>query len=661
MPSVTTVKLNHDNFLLWKAQLIPYFKGQDLFGYLDGSNIKPPKLISVTHPESSTISECINPAYSHWVRQDNLILSTLMTSLSEPILAQVVNYTTSKDVWYALEDTFSSRSRARTLQIRTQLATATKGNQTEYFNSIKRLTDELAVAGNPLDHDDILTYILAGLNHEYDSLVASISARPDAISLEELYSLLLTSEARLSRHQLTPAISPPSAHFAQRQNFYPRRGGFRERGRSHRGGYNSSNRTPQQPSNVCQICNKYGHLAKKCYYRFDLTYQDAHPLQTKNGLVAIKHGSNQSCDTTWTADTGATHHFTNDIAHLSLQKSDYDGADHVQIGNGQGLQISKSGSSIIYTPSSTFVLNHVLLVPEIRKNLLSIHQFCVDNNVYFEFHSFYFLVKDYSGKVLHRGYLHDGLYQFTHKSSLPQALSSVRSEWHRRLGHASNPVLNKVLTSLSFPVEKNKTSHVCPECQMAKSHSLPFKKSNSVSLHPLDLIFTDVWGPASVLSTSGAKYYVSFLDDYSKFLWLFPLKLKSDVENVFLNFQTYVEKQFDRKIKAIQSDWGGEYRRLNTYFHKIGINHRVACPHTHQQNGSIERKHRHIVEVGLSLLAHSNLPMIYWEDAFQTATYIINRLPTPVLNQKSPFEILYNKIPDYRFMRVFGCACWPNL
>jgi hypothetical protein len=87
MPSVTTIKLNHDNFLLWKAQLIPYFKGRDLFGYLDGSNPKPTKLISVTHPESSVVSERLNPTYSHWIRQDNLILSTLMTSLSEPILA----------------------------------------------------------------------------------------------------------------------------------------------------------------------------------------------------------------------------------------------------------------------------------------------------------------------------------------------------------------------------------------------------------------------------------------------------------------------------------------------------------------------------------------------------------------------------------------------
>ena len=180
---------HHDNFLLWKAQLIPYFRGQDLFGYIDGSIFKPPKIISITHPETSVVSERLNPAYSQWVRQDNLILSTLMTSLSEPILAQVVTYTSSKTVWNALDDTFSSRSRAHILQIHTQLAIAIKGSKTttNYFHYIKRLTNELAVAGQPLNHDDIITYILAGLDHEYDSFMASISARTDDITLEEIY------------------------------------------------------------------------------------------------------------------------------------------------------------------------------------------------------------------------------------------------------------------------------------------------------------------------------------------------------------------------------------------------------------------------------------------------------------------------------------------
>jgi len=255
-----------------------------------------------------------------------------MTSLSEPILAQVVTYTSSKAVWNALDDTFSSCSRARILQIRTQLATATKGSKTatDYFHYIKRLTNELAVAGQPLNHDDIITYILAGLSHEYDSFVASISARTNDITLEEIYSLLLTSEACLSRHQLTPVIQQPSANIAYRQYNLPRRDGFCDRGHASRGGYNSSNnKNHDQPSVVCQICGKIGHSAKKCYFCFDLSYQEAPPLPTKHGLVAMRNNLNNTWDSAWHADTGATHHFTNNANTLTLQKSDYAGADSV--------------------------------------------------------------------------------------------------------------------------------------------------------------------------------------------------------------------------------------------------------------------------------------------------------------------------------------------
>jgi len=142
---------------------------------------------------------------------------------------------------------------------------------------------------------------------------------------------------------------------------------------------------------------------------------------------------------------------------------------------------------------------------------------------------------------------------------------------------------------------------------------------------------------------------------------LFPLKLKSDVEKVFLLFKTSVERQFNRTIKNIQSDWGGEYRRMSTLLTQIGIHHRRACPYTHQQMGAVKRRHKQLVEVGLSLLSYSKLPQQFWEDPFLTATYIINCLPTPILNQKSPYEIVYRHTPDYHFLKVFGCACWPYL
>ncbi len=136
---------------------------------------------------------------------------------------------------------------------------------------------------------------------------------------------------------------------------------------------------------------------------------------------------------------------------------------------------------------------------------------------------------------------------------------------------------------------------------------------------------------------------------------------KSDAFNIFLQFQKYVERFFNSKIKYVQSDWGGEYRSISTFFQQCGIVHRVSCPHTHQQQGSIERKHRHIVETGLSLLSHAHMPLRYWDDAFQTACYLINRLPTPVIQNQSPFEKLFHCAPEYLFFKTFRCACWPNL
>jgi hypothetical protein len=87
----------------------------------------------------------------------------------------------------------------------------------------------------------------------------------------------------------------------------------------------------------------------------------------------------------------------------------------------------------------------------------------------------------------------------------------------------------------------------------------------------------------------------------------------------------------------------------------------LTCPHTSQQNSIAERKHRHIMEMGLTLLAQSGLSPKYWVDAFLTATFLINRLPSPVLQHESPFSKLFHHSPDYTSFRAFGCLCYPFL
>jgi len=100
---------------------------------------------------------------------------------------------------------------------------------------------------------------------------------------------------------------------------------------------------------------------------------------------------------------------------------------------------------------------------------------------------------------------------------------------------------------------------------------------------------------------------------------------------------------------------------LNSFFQRIGIAHHVSCPHAHQQNGSAERKHRHIVEMGLSLLAHASLPLKFWDETFSTTVFLINWLPSKVISDETHFEHLLGRQPDYSFLRTFGCAVSPNL
>jgi hypothetical protein len=102
-------------------------------------------------------------------------------------------------------------------------------------------------------------------------------------------------------------------------------------------------------------------------------------------------------------------------------------------------------------------------------------------------------------------------------------------------------------------------------------------------------------------------------------------------------------------------------REEHTFFTKIGISHRVACPHTHRQNGVIECKNHNIIEVGLSLLVHANMPLKYWDEAFSTPAYLINRTPSRVIGYQFPIHKQSGTTPNYSRLHVFGCACWPNL
>uniref|UniRef100_A0A2N9G5X4 Integrase catalytic domain-containing protein n=1 Tax=Fagus sylvatica TaxID=28930 RepID=A0A2N9G5X4_FAGSY len=196
-----------------------------------------------------------------------------------------------------------------------------------------------------------------------------------------------------------------------------------------------------------------------------------------------------------------------------------------------------------------------------------------------------------------------------------------------------------------------------------KMHKLPFSISVPKSEFPLHVLHADLWGPAPIQSYNGFRYYLVIVDDYTKFCWVYLLKNKSDTFTTFQQFKVMAEKHYNSSIHFLRTDCGGEFTStdFNSYCANSGIIHHLTCPHTPQQNGVAERKHRHLIQITLALLSQSGLSLSHWSYAIATACHLINKLPTPLLNMSSPWEQLHHVKPDISYLRTFGCKCFPLL
>ncbi|KAI0524563.1 hypothetical protein KFK09_003940 [Dendrobium nobile] len=198
---------------------------------------------------------------------------------------------------------------------------------------------------------------------------------------------------------------------------------------------------------------------------------------------------------------------------------------------------------------------------------------------------------------------------------------------------------------------------------MAKSHKLPFQNIIQHASAPFMLIHTDVWGPAPVSSLNNSRYYMIFIDDHTRFGWLYLMNTKSEILTKFQQFASLIQNQFNTKIKTLRSDAGGEYTSylFKSYLLAQGIAQQFCCPHTPEQNGLVERKHSHLLDITITLLLAASLPHLFWADALLTANYLINSLPSKAIHLKIPFQQLFHSLPSYNHLCVFGCQCFPHL
>jgi transposase InsO family protein len=150
---------------------------------------------------------------------------------------------------------------------------------------------------------------------------------------------------------------------------------------------------------------------------------------------------------------------------------------------------------------------------------------------------------------------------------------------------------------------------VCPVCPLAKQSRLPFSPSVISSTKPFEKIHCDIWGRYRHPSISGAYYFLIVVDDYTRFTWIFLMRHKNETQSLLKQFFSYVHTQFDSHIKIFQSDNGGEFLSLRSFFQDTGVIFQHSCVYTPQQNGVVERKHRHILQVARALKFHAHLPI----------------------------------------------------
>jgi transposase InsO family protein len=316
--------------------------------------------------------------------------------------------------------------------------------------------------------------------------------------------------------------------------------------------------------------------------------------------------------------------------------------------------VTYSTTSSIPTSSSPLHLRNVLVAPSLVKNLISVWRLTRDNNVSIEFDPTGFSIKD----LPMRGDLYP--LRVPAHQALAASSSLAVSLWHQRLGHPGHHVLSQVLANFNFSCNKSVT-HSYSSCRLGKHVQLPFSNSTSYKYFPFQLLYSNVW-TSPIVSNSGYKYYLVVLDDYTHYLWTFPLRHKSEVLPTLCTFLAYVHTQFCLPVLGLQTDNGKEFdsTALRLLLVEHGIQFRLSCPYTSQQNGKAERVLRTLNNCVRTMLLHSAAPLTFWAKALSTATYLINHRPCRATGTTTPFQLLFGIEPSYDGLRIFGCRCFPN-
>ncbi|CAM8928657.1 unnamed protein product [Rhodiola kirilowii] len=365
----------------------------------------------------------------------------------------------------------------------------------------------------------------------------------------------------------------------------------------------------------CFNCDKEGHRAADCKSKQKKKKTVNVAEGDEDMLVAVISQLNlaDSNPKEWWLDTGATHHICSDknaFSELKLTES----GEKVYMGNSATSEVKGKGSvNLKMTSGKELKLTNVSYVPDIRKNLVSgavldAHGF----KIVFESQK---VVLSKNGMYVGRGYVKDGMWKLNviaiktiNKESSSAYLLESSNLWHGRLGHVNYDSIRNLMKLDCIPKLQIDSEHKCEICVEAKLTRTSFH-SIERDTEPLDLIHSDLCDLKFMPTRGGNKYFVTFIDDSSKYCSIYLLKSKDEAIEKFAMYKLEVENQLDKKIKRLRSDRGGEYvEPFGALCAQTGIIHEVTPPYSPQSNGIAELKNRTIKEMMNAMLLSSGLP-----------------------------------------------------
>jgi len=594
---------------------------------------------------------------------------TLILHLGDKVMREVSKEKTAAGIWSKLESLYMTKSLSNRIHLKGRLfgfKIAEDKPISDSLDEFNRIVIDLENIDVKIDDEDQAVMILNALPKNYSNFVEAMKYARESLTLEEVQAALKSKELD-SKSEKKPIGEGLNIRGKPRKNSKSNSKNQSKNKASE--GKDQKNGEEKEFPYKCYHCHKEGHMKKDCPDK-DKTFSK--PKKQANATVAetgydsaeALNISHQDSSQSWVLDSGCTYHMSPNKSWFEDLKIEHGGS--VLLGNNKACKVISTGNiRIKMFDGIERVLDNVRFIPELKRNLISLGT--LDEQGY-NFHSEngnLFVSKD-SVKVM-KGTRINGLY-FLVGSTVVGSANAVDREnnsrlWHLRLGHVSEKGMNVLEKQGCFGQSKLGKLEFCEDCIYGKASRASFNKAVHRTEAILDYIHSDLWGPAKVTSHGGNRYYMSFIDDYSRRVWVYLLKHKSDAFETFKDWKTMVENQTGKQIKKLRTYNGLEYCAdvFNEFCRKTGIQRHHTVVHTPQQNGLAERFNRTIMERVRCMLNHARLPQSFWAEAVKTACYLINRCPSTAIDLKTPMQMWSDHKTDYTKLKVFGCTTYVHI